>query len=80
MTTSGKDPSTSKDTSEKDTGLTEPPAKLIRVDELEASIGKILERTLRRATEGQGPQGTIQPIQNKTAGEKRPPPNKGFSQ
>ena len=55
MATPGNNPNTSKDQSEKDKDSLEPPAKMIQVDELESSIEKILERTLRKATQEQGP-------------------------
>ena len=38
-----------KDLANKGKGTKEPPAKMIRVDKLEASIEKILEKTLRKA-------------------------------
>jgi len=49
----------------------EPPAKMVRVDELEASIEKILERTLRKAAEERSAP-TEKTTQASTKGEKSP--------
>ena len=51
----------------------EPPAKVVKVNDLEASIERILEKTLRKAAEGQATSRTT-PIT--TAGEKESPRQK----
>ena len=54
-----------------DAGI-EPPPKMVWVDELEASIKKILERTLKKATQGHNP--ATEKAKSNTTGGKRPPP------
>jgi len=58
-----------------------PPAKVVRVDELEASIEKILERTLKKTT--QGSSITTEETQSSSTGGKTNPrlkkKKKGFS-
>ena len=49
-----------------------PPPKMVQVDELEASIKKILERTLRKATLGFNPATK----KVKSRGKKKPLPEK----
>jgi len=56
----------------------EPLAKMVKVNDLEASIERILEKTLRKAAEGQA---TSKTTQNTTASKKDSPcqKEKGFS-
>ena len=55
MATPGDGNDINKDLADKGNGTKEPPAKMVRVDELEASIKQILERTLRKATQEHNP-------------------------
>jgi len=49
--TPGDDIDANKDPTDKGKGPKEPPVKMVKVDELEVSIEKILERTLRKAAQ-----------------------------
>ena len=71
MATPGEDNGSNKDPVDKGKGTMEPPAKMVRVDELEASIEKILEKTLRKAAQDHNPP-TEKVSQHSARGEKSP--------
>ena len=71
MATPGDDNGSNKVLADKGKGTMEPPAKMVRVDELEASIEKILEKTLRKAAQECNPQ-TEKASQDSARGEKSP--------
>ena len=58
-----------------------PPApKMVRLEELETSIEKIVERSLQKATQGHLQANDGQATSSNTTGEEEPPPKrKGFS-
>jgi len=71
MATPGDGNNVNKDLTDKGKGSQEPPAKMVRVDELETSIKKILERTLRKAAQEHNPL-TEKASQDSARGEKSP--------
>jgi len=53
----------------------EPPAKMVRLDELESSIEKIVERSLLKAARGQtNPPTSEAPTTASSTGKEGPPP------
>ena len=71
MATPGDGNNVNKDLTDKGKGSKEPPAKMVRMDELKASIKEILERTLRKAAQERNPL-TEKASQDSARGEKSP--------